>query len=56
MGSIPGKVQWVKGYGVGPAVAQIQSLAWELPYAVGMVIKKKKKKSWGYNVQHGVYI
>ena len=25
-------------------MAQIQSLAWELPYAMGMAIKKKKKK------------
>ena len=24
-------------------VAQIQSLAWELPYAMGVVIRKKKK-------------
>ena len=27
------------------AVALIPSLAWELPYASGMTIKKKKKKS-----------
>jgi len=26
------------------AVAWIQSLAWELPYASGVAIKKKKKK------------
>ena len=26
------------------AAAQIQSLAWELPYAVGAALKKKKKK------------
>ena len=38
--------QWVKGSGVAAvaAAAQIQSLAWELPYAVSMAIKKKKKK------------
>ena len=47
MGSIPGPVKWVKGSGVAEAVAevtavaQIQSLAQELPYAVGMTIKKK---------------
>ena len=51
MGSIPGPVKWVKGSGVAEAVAevtavaQIQSLAQELPYAVGMTIKKKKKRS-----------
>ena len=29
------------------AAALIQSLAWELPYAVGMALKKtKKKKKW----------
>jgi len=29
----------------GPAdIALIQSLAWELPYAVGMALKKQKKK------------
>ena len=27
------------------AVAQIQSLAWELPYATGAAIKEKKKKN-----------
>ena len=26
------------------AVAQIQSLAWELPYATGEALKKQKKK------------
>ena len=26
------------------AVALIQTLAWELPYAVGMALKKQKKK------------
>ena len=37
--SIPCQVQWIKVYGV--AVAWIQSLAWELPYAMSMTIKKK---------------
>ena len=34
----------LSSYGVGLAVAWIQSLAQELPYAVGMAIKGKKKK------------
>ena len=37
-------MQWVKGSGVAADVAQIQSLTWELPYASGMAIKKKKKR------------
>ena len=43
----PGAV--VKGYGVATTVAlvaaaaQIQPLAWKLPYATGVAIKKKKK-------------
>ena len=37
MGSIPSPVQWVKGSGI-IAVAQIQSLVQELPYAKGAVI------------------
>ena len=45
MGSIPGPAQWVKGSGVAAvaqvtAVALIQSLARELPYATGAAIKK----------------
>ena len=37
--------QWVKGFGVATnaqvaAEAQIQSLAWELPHAVGVAVKK----------------
>ena len=36
--------QWVKGSSAAEAGAQMQSLAWELPYAVGVAIKKKKKK------------
>ena len=34
----------LKGSGVAAAVAQIQSLAQELPCAVGVAIKKKKKE------------
>ena len=50
---ILGPVQWVKGSGVAAAVewvstmAQIQSLAGELPYAtegVGVAIKKTKRE------------
>ena len=46
MGLIPGPAQWVKGSGIAAAagwitaVAQIQSLAWEFPYATGEAIKK----------------
>ena len=36
--------QWVKGSSSATAAAWIQSLAWELTYAVGTAIKKKKKK------------
>ena len=48
--STPGQVQWVKGSDVAAALAQvapvawIQFLAWELSYAAGMAIKKKKKE------------
>ena len=44
--SIPSLVQWVKRFCVAAAsaqvaaVAQIQSLAQELPYALGVAIKK----------------
>ena len=49
---IPGWGLWVKGSGVAAVVAQvaaeawIQSLAWEIPYASGVVIwgEKKEKK------------
>ena len=43
-------VQWVKGSGTVTAVARvaavawIQSLAWELSYAMSTAIKKKRKK------------
>ena len=47
MGLIPGVAQWVKGSGVdvAVAVAQIQALARELPYARGMAIQKIKTKT-----------
>ena len=38
---LPGLAQWVKGSGVVTATAWIQSLAWELPHAIGVAIKKK---------------
>ena len=38
MDSILGQVQWVKGSCVDIAAAHIQSLAWELPYAIGVAI------------------
>ena len=44
---ISGPAQWVKGCSMAAAAAQvsaaarIQSLAWELPYAKGVAIKKK---------------
>ena len=42
---------WVKGCGIVTAAAWIQSLAQELPYAVGAAKKKKKKikKQFGSN-------
>ena len=48
MGSIPDPVPWVKGSSISTAVApvaaatRIQSLAWELPYAMGVAIRKKQ--------------
>ena len=45
---IPAQVQWVKGSGLVTAevqitaVAPIQFLAWELPYAMDAALKKKK--------------
>ena len=38
-------VQWVKESSITTAVAQIQSLTQELPYAADMAIKKKKRLS-----------
>ena len=43
-GLIPGLVQWVKGSGVAIAVAWIQSLAWEFPYATGAAIEQTNKQ------------
>ena len=34
-------MQWIKGFSVTAAVAWLQTLAWELPYAVDVTIKKK---------------
>ena len=37
-------------------VAQIQSLAWELPYAVDSALKeKKKKKSYFHKQRHFIF-
>ena len=36
-------VQWGKGFSVATAMACVQSLTRELPYATDAVIKKKKK-------------
>ena len=49
-GSTPGLAQWVKVLvllwllGRPAAIARIQPLAWELPYATGEALKRKKKK------------
>ena len=46
---IPSPVSWVTRSSIGTTVAQvaaaaqIQSLAWELPHAVGAAIKRKRK-------------
>ena len=42
---IPGSREWVKGLRVAKAVAQIQFLAWELPYAAGAAIKLNKNNN-----------
>ena len=48
-GSIPGLAQWVKDLALlwlwhRPAAAtQIRPLAWDLPYAVGEALKRRKK-------------
>ena len=48
--SIPGLAQWVKDlvllwlWGRPAAVALIQLLAWEPPYAVGVTLKSQKKE------------
>ena len=49
-GSIPGPAQWVKYLALlwlwdrPAAVALIQPLAWELPYAAPTALKRKKKR------------
>ena len=49
----PPEVQWAKGSGVASAVAsviagaEIQFLAWELPYAVDEAIKRKRRRERG---------
>ena len=48
MGSIPGLVQWLKGFGIAEAAAQIQSLAWEHPCAEGAAIKVQKPQNTTY--------
>ena len=42
VGSIPSQAQWCKRSGIAAAVAQIQSLAQEVPCAMGVAIKGKK--------------
>ena len=48
VGSIPGLTQWGKDAALlwlwcrPAATAPIQSLAWELPYATGVIVKKQK--------------
>ena len=39
-------MQWVQVSGIATAAAQIQSLAQELPSAVGVAIKREKKKRY----------
>ena len=49
-GLIPGLTQWVEGpvllwmWCRQAAAAPIQPLAWQLPYAAGVVLKGKKEK------------
>ena len=46
VGSIPIPAQLVKGSIVATAVAWIQLLLQELPYAAGVAIKTNKTKKW----------
>ena len=53
VGSIPGLAQWVKDPELLwlrlAATALTQPLAWEFPYAVGVALKRpKKKKIWEF--------
>ena len=49
-GSIPGLARWDKDLALLglwcrlAAIARIQPLAWDLPYAVGVALKRPKKK------------
>ena len=49
-GLLPGLTQWVKDLALlwlwcrPAAVALIRPLAWELPYAIGAALKRKKEK------------
>ena len=47
--SIPSPEQWVKGSSIPKAAAQIQSLAWELPYTfsadITKIIKERNKQT-----------
>ena len=58
VGSLPGPAQWVKDLALLwlwcrlAAVALIESLAWELPYATGVVPKKQKKKKKNLKMRH----
>ena len=42
-GSTPSLAQWIKGSSIAAAVAQIQSLDWELPYVVGSAKKEEER-------------
>ena len=52
-GLIPSAAQWVKGWGIAAAKVQvvavvwIQSLALELPHAMGSAIKRRKRRGRG---------
>ena len=55
VGSIPGLIQWFKDLGLdrmllwlchrAAAAAPIRTLAWELPYAESVALKRQKKKN-----------
>ena len=56
VGSIPGLAQWIRDLWLWcqpAAVALIQALAWELPYAMGAALKRtKRKRKNGYVYIH----